>query len=51
MVCEDVVATVIVPEPEFFMKYILPLISTAVGRVTVKVPLVHSIALSLDVML
>jgi hypothetical protein len=37
------VATVIVPEPLFLIKYIFPATPTAVGNVTVKVPLVQSI--------
>jgi hypothetical protein len=39
IVCEDVVFTVIVPEPLFLTTYILPAIPTAVGNVTEKVPL------------
>jgi hypothetical protein len=43
MVCELVVATVIVPVPVFLTTYILPFTPTAVGSVTVNVPVVHSI--------
>jgi hypothetical protein len=41
MVWLEVVARVIVPVPEFFILYILPVMPTAVGKVTVKVPVVQ----------
>ncbi len=38
---------VIVPVPLFFMMYLFPAIPTAVGRVTLNVPVVQSMVLSL----
>jgi hypothetical protein len=38
IVCEEVVSTVIVPEPLFLTTYIFPASPTAVGNVTVNVP-------------
>jgi len=38
-----VVSTVIVPEPEFFITNILPVIPSGLGNVTVNVPEVASI--------
>ena len=43
IVCALVVASVIVPDPLFFIMYIWPLAPTAVGKVTVNVPEEQSI--------
>lgn len=43
IVCAPLQAIVIVPIPPFRTTYILPALPTAVGRVTVNVPLVQSI--------
>jgi hypothetical protein len=48
IVCDDVVAIVMIPVPEFFMIYSLPVIHTAVGKVTVNVLAVHSITQSVQ---
>ena len=41
MVCDDVVATVMVPAPLFLTMYTRPVAPTAVGSVTVNVPVVQ----------
>jgi len=42
IVWDDVPVTVITPLPLFFIIYCLPVTPTAVGKVTVKVPVVQS---------